>query len=154
MLLYSFRYKSSPSSCIGIRIAFSKSTLFKRRLLIVIFVVLPHQNKAQRQSRRLMLKKKLSQGQSEKDCFCVIPDFLVNFYFTLGHMVSSFLEKFNSQSFLLDWLCIKMSKKSRLTHIEPIGYTLSVILFSYIIYLKSSGLFSIKSSTKYSFPCV
>ena len=39
ILLYSFRYKSSPSSCIGIRIAFSKSTLFKRRLLIVIFVV-------------------------------------------------------------------------------------------------------------------
>ena len=75
-------------------------------------------------------------------------------YFTLSHMASSFLEKFNSQSFLRDWLCIKMSKKSRLTHIEPIGYTLSVILFSYIIYLKSSGSFSIKSSTKYSFPCV
>ena len=32
-------------------------------------------------------------------------------YFTLGHMISSFLEKFNSQSFLRDWLCIKMSMK-------------------------------------------
>lgn len=27
-------------------------------------------------------------------------------YFTLGHMISSFLEKFNSQSVLRDWLCI------------------------------------------------
>jgi len=26
-------------------------------------------------------------------------------------MASSFLEKFNSQSFLRDWLCIKMSMK-------------------------------------------
>ena len=32
-------------------------------------------------------------------------------YFTLSHMVSSFLEKFNSQSFLRDWLCIKMGMK-------------------------------------------
>ncbi len=32
-------------------------------------------------------------------------------YFTLGHIVSSFLEKFNSQSFLRDWLCKKMGMK-------------------------------------------
>ena len=32
-------------------------------------------------------------------------------YFTFGHMVSSFLEKFNSQSVLRNWLCIKMSMK-------------------------------------------
>lgn len=36
-------------------------------------------------------------------------------YFTLSHMVSSFLDKFNSQSVLLDWLCIKKSMK------KPVG---------------------------------
>lgn len=43
-------------------------------------------------------------------------------YFTLGHMVSSFLRKFNSQSFLRDWLCIKIGMKNRLILGEPIGY--------------------------------
>jgi putative ATPase len=39
--LYSLRYSSSLSSFNGIRIDFSKSVLFRRRLLIVIFVVAP-----------------------------------------------------------------------------------------------------------------
>ena len=41
ILLYSLRYLSRPSSAIGMSIVCSKSALFKRRLLIVIFVVAP-----------------------------------------------------------------------------------------------------------------
>lgn len=32
-------------------------------------------------------------------------------YFAFSHMASSFLGKFNSQTFLWDWLCIKIGMK-------------------------------------------
>jgi len=45
-------------------------------------------------------------------------------------MVSSFLKKFNSQSFLRNWLCIKMGmKKADQLLIESIGYVLYCKIF-------------------------
>lgn len=59
------------------------------------------------------------QDYPQIQCSCGIGYFSIMIckgdYFALDHiayhMVFSFLEKFNSQSFLRDWLCIRMSMK-------------------------------------------